>query len=234
MGFMDRFMAAARVQAAKDAEKKRKQAELNDDRPPMPEELEAHLNRECVRVWLNDDGLALADGKQSENIAVRVRKARKPELGAEYTVSLTDGTVIGTLSYERFLRSGVKTRGEVTAEVNGAVWHGMRYGTMHIPITSEELERQKMNVWIDVSADHWSGPDGQRVDATGGEILESRKGSGKPTYVIIGADTRLFEVTPRMACYAKIAERANLPLRRIIAESQNGEHGRYWHIGLHF
>lgn len=232
MGFLDRLTAAAKKQAAKEAAKK--QEARRETLPSMPDELRTHLNRECVRVWLNEEGLAFTEGKHTESVPVRVRKARKGELGAEYNVLLTDGTIIGTLDYETFLRSGVKTRGEVTAEVSGPIWRESQYGTVHIPITDEEMKRQEMNVWIDVSASHWSGPDGQRVEATGGEILESRKGKGKPSYVIIGADTRLFDVTPRMGCYSKIAERANLPLRRVIAESREGEHGEYWHIGLYF
>lgn len=232
MGFLDRFMDAAKKQAAKEATKKR--AARQESLPSMPDELHARLSREYVRVWLNDDGLTFTEGKRMESVPVRVRKSRKAEVGAEYTVSLTDGTVIGTLDYERFLRSGVKTRGEVTAEVSGPIWRESQYGTVHIPITDEAKKRQEMNVWIDVSASHWSGPDGLRVDAIGGEILESRKGKGKPTYVVIAADTRLFDVTPRMACYSKVAERANLPLRRVIAESKENEYGEYWRVGLYF
>lgn len=231
---MGLFKKAASFVASKAMDEIKKAVEKQDERPPMPDELNNHLRRECVRVWLNDDGLAFSEGKRMDSVPVRVRKARKAEIGAEYTVSLTDGTVIGTIDYDKFLRSGVKTRGEVIAEVSGPIWQDSVYGTVHIPITAEAIERQKMSVWIDVGAEHWSGPDGQRVDATGGEILESRKGSGKPSHVVIGADTRLFDVTPRMACYSKVAERANLPLRRVIAESREGEHGPYWHIGLYF
>ena len=231
---MGLFKKAASFAAKKAVDGIKKAMEKPDERPPMPDDLDAHLRRECVRVWLNDAGLAFTEGKRMESVPVRVRKARNAEVGAEYTVSLTDGTVIGTLDYDKFLRSGVKTRGEVAAEVSGPIWQESRYGTVHIPITAEALERQKMSIWIDVGADHWSGPDGLRVDATGGEILESRKSKGKPSYVIVGADARLFDVTPRMACYAKVAERVNLPLRRVIAESREGEHGQYWHIGLYF
>ena len=232
MGFLDRFMDAAKKQASKEAAKK--QIARQESLPPMPDDLRTHLNRECVRVWLNDEGLAFTEGKCMESVPVRVRKARKVEVGAEYNVLLTDGTVIGTLDLDGFLRSGVKTRGEVTAEVSGPIWRESQYGTVHIPITDEAKKRQEMKVWIDVSASHWSGPDGLRVEATGGEILESRNGNGKPTYVVIGAGTRLFDVTPRMGCYSKVAERANLPIRRVIAESKENKYGEYWHVGLYF
>lgn len=232
---MGLFRKVADLAAIKAVGNLKKAMEKQDDeRPPMPDELRTHLDCECVRVWLNDEGLAFAEGKRMESVPVKVRKARGAEVGAEYTVSLTDGTVIGTLGYDKFLRSGVKTRGEVTAEVSGPIWEGSTYGTMHIPITAEEMKRQEMNIWIDVGAEHWSGPDGRKIDATGGEILERRKGKGKPSYVIIGADTLLFDVTPRMGCYSKIAERADLPLRRVIAESKENEFGEYWHIGLYF
>lgn len=232
MGFLERFVDAAKKQAAKEAVKRR--AAERESLPSIPDDLQTHLNRECVRVWLNDTGLAFTEGKRMESVPVRIRKAQNQEVGAEYTVSLTDGTVIGTLDYERFLRSGAKTRGEVTAEVSGPIWREWSYGSVHIPITDEARKRQEMNVWIDVSASHWSGPDGLRVDAIGGEILESRKGKEKPTYVVIAADTRLFDVTPRMGCYSKVAERANLPLRRVIAESKENEYGEYWRVGLYF
>ena len=231
MGLLGKLAGLAATKATNGM---KKAMERQDDRPPIPDELQTHLNRECVRVWLNDAGLAFTEGRHMESVPVRVRKARKAEVGAEYDVSLADGTVIGTMDYETFLRSGVKTRGEVSAEVSGPIWEGSRYGTVHIPITEEEMKRQEMNVWFDVGADHWSGPDGARVDAIGGEILERRKGGGKPSYVVIGADTRLFDVTPRMKCYKTVAERANLPIRRVIAESKEGEHGEYWHIGLYF
>lgn len=231
---MGLFRKVAGLAASRAASSIKKAVEKPDERPPMPGELDKHLRTECVRVWLNEAGLAFTEGRQMENVQVRVRKARKAEEGAEYNVSLTDGTVIGTMGQDGFLRSGVKTRGELTAEVSGPIWEGMRYGTVYIPITAERMKLREMNVWINVSTEHWTGPDGARVDATGGEILERRNGKGKPSYVVIGGDIRLFDVTSRMSCYSVVAERANLPLRRVIAEWKDGEHGGYWRVGLYY
>lgn len=203
-----------------------------DERPPLTTDYTDHWANDCIRVWLNENGMSFAADKGEERIQVRVRKSRKKEDGAEYSVSLTDGTVIGTLGKNDFMRSGAKTRGETAAEVYGPIWQGENYGRLYLIVSDEAKDRRSLTTHFTVNNDRYSanGP----VDEVGGEILESSKGKGKPTYVIVAGGSRVCEVTARMGAYKTIAERADKPLRRVISEKRDGDYGPYWRISLYF
>lgn len=201
-----------------------------DNRPEMPAELADHFS-DCVRVTLTSDGWELMKHQTQGHMTVRVRKARKPEPGAEYLVSLPDGVQVGYLSENDFLRSGAKTRGETEAEVYGPIWHGEESGRMYLPMTEDALRRRDMKLYANIDGKHWTGP--EVVDGERGEILV-RSGKGKPTYVITAGGSRLCEVTPRMKCYSAIAERADMSIRLAFAERRESEHGPYWRLQLYF
>ena len=221
---------AASFAAKKAADGIKKAMEKPDERQPMPQELADHFSN-CVRVSLTHEGWELMQQQTQGHMAVRVRKARKPEKGAEYTVSLPEGTHVGNLSENDFLRSGAKTRGEMEAEVYGPIWQGENSGRMYLPMTEEALKRRDMKVYVNIDGTRWTGPD--VVDGERGEILV-RSGKGKPTYVITSGGSRLCEVTPRMKCYEQIAERADMGIRLAFAERREGEHGPYWRLQLYF
>lgn len=229
MGLFGRIMDAARVAAA-DARREAERAA--DERPPIPDELDDHYRRECVRVggtYEHQDAIAAL----GERPVVRIRKARKTVAGREYDVRDAGGTTLGYLSANDFMRSGAKTRGETVAEVRMPVWNGDSAVALYVPISDEAKERRRLDTWISVPSSRWTGPS-ERVDEIGGEILESRKGSGKPSYVITAGGMRLCEVTSRMKCHEKVSRLVGNPVRRIVAEPNEGEHGTYWRVGLYF
>lgn len=227
MGLLKRIVALA---AKKTVDGPEKVMEKPDERKPMPQELANHFS-DCVRVSLTREGWELMQQQTQGRMTIRVRKARKREEGAEYAVSLPDGTCMGHLSENDFLRSGAKTRGEMEAEVYGPIWQGESSGRMYLPMTEEALRRRDMKVYVNIDGTRWTGPD--VVDGERGEIL-ARSGKGKPTYVITAGGSRLCEVTPRMKCYAQIAERADMGIRLAFAERRESEHGPYWRLQLYF
>lgn len=231
MGLLGKLAGLAATKATNGIKKAMEKPDKNaDNRPPMSQELADHFSN-CVRISLTHEGWELMQQQTQGRMAVRVRKARKPEEGAEYTVSLPDGTHVGNLSENDFLRSGAKTRGEMEAEVYGPIWQGENSGRMCLPMTEEALRRRDMKVYVNIDGKRWTGPD--VVDGERGEIL-ARSGKGKPTYVITAGGSRLCEVTPRMRCYEQIAERAGMGIRLAFAERREGEHGPYWRLQLYF
>lgn len=203
-----------------------------DMRPPIPDDELAHWRNECVRVSVDHGAFGRLESL-GRRPSVLVRKRRNEKYDADYVVSTTDGETLGWLSANDFMRTGAKTRGTTQAEVRMPEYQNDKYAILYIPITEEAKRRKEMTIWFNVPESRWSGPS-ERVDEVGGEILESRRGSGKPTYVITAGGLRICEVTSRMSCYAKVAERAGERVRRAIAEPRDGEHGRYWHVGLYF
>lgn len=209
------------------------QAAPVDNRPQEPDELTSHFHNDCVRVYLTEEGRYLLS---SINIygtmSVKVRKAPKSDENGDYYVKLTDDRLLGYLRQYAFDKALPKTRGEITAEVIGPIYAGDNCARLYIPISEEAIKRRDLKIWVSIDGGKWSGP--QEVREEGGEILESRKGSGKPSYVIVAGNTRLCEITSRMDCYEAVAERSKYPLRLVIAEPRVSDYGPYWRLGLYF
>ena len=217
------FIVGRTVNAAKEA---------LDLRPEMPDELAEHLSRECVSVTATPKGREYLLQQRQCNVMVKIRKQRNPIVGEEYRVTTTDGLHVGYLSKENFLRAGLSTRGEFSAEVNGPIWAGRDYATMHVPITAEAMERKRFDVWISVNGNNYF-PDCS-VHEVEGEILQDNTGKGKSSFIVSAGSLRICRITPRMSCYDIVAERSGMRLRLVASERRNGEHGEYWRVGLYF
>ena len=185
-----------------------------------------------VGVSLTNEGWKAIQQKPMGKLSVKVRKLRKPIDGHDYSVSLTDGTLVGYLLATDFSRSGAKTRGSVLAEVRRGFGSTSKSKRLYLRITEDAARRANMDTHISIPRDRWRGPD-EGFDVMSGKILERTKGD-VTTYVIRAAGFNMCEVSPDMRCYKTVAERANLTPRRIIANLKAGNFEPYYSVYLYF
>ena len=209
-----------------------------DTRPYAPQEVLTHEQHECIRVrgerYYQEKLTALPGNFVELDIGKRMVEDRE-----YYHVSTSNGEIVGDIYPDQLEKAGLKKGAHVLAEIHRPIYRLTDGIVLYIPMTEEAIEnkrkRDALKLWVNLDADKWNYDAGERFDFEDVEILvKPAKGNGKPTYVVIGDGSKLFEVNPRMKMYAEFTERKDYKPRRLIVESRTGDYGPYYHMGFYY
>ena len=222
MGLLDKFKKVADVAKA-----------ATDQRPDVPDDLQRHWDDECVMVsGAAYHENAIAGVPNGGTIELKLRKH-----DGNYRVETLDGAEVGTIYKETFDRSRLSSRGTVVAEVYQPVYRGMEYIAVYVRLTDKQIakarEMEALKFWFTVDASWWTGGS-ERIKTHDASVWSPAGKSGKQPYMFMDGNMALFRITPRMANYQDISDRVTYPIRMLIAEPKEGEHGPFWRVGLYF
>ncbi len=209
-----------------------------DNRPYAPNEVLAHQQHECIKVNGTSYHQDVIKTFVGDTVEVAILKDKIPEWNSYPVVNASDGVMLGAVSDEQLEKAGLKKGYTAIAEIHRPIYKGQEYYSLYLPKTKEALDRAKylesLKLWVNLDASKWLGGDGERFDYFEVEVITSNHDAKKPTFVILGDNSKLFEVNSRMKMYQDIAERTNYKPRRLIVEKKIGKNGFYYRVGFYY
>ena len=209
----------------------------SDVRPFPPQELLAHQQNECVKVSgtsYHQDTLSRLPGNHA---MVSIGKAKMKDWDS-YPVTMLNGDMLGAIYDDGLKKAGIKPGSTAIAEIYHPMYRFDEGIELYIQRTPEAIAEQEareaMKLWTTLDATKWEIEQAERFKFLGGEILTRQVEGKKPVYIVMGENRKLFEVNSRMKMYKDIEQRAHYPIRKLIAELKEGEHGQYYRVGFYY
>lgn len=225
-------------QAKAKVQELRNDAPTQDNRPYAPMELLQHEQHECIKVQGSryyQETIAALPGNFVE-LDIGTRKMKEWD---SYPVTIASGDMVGTVYPDQLEKAGIKKGAHVLAEIHRPIYQMRDCIDLYIPRTKEAIEEQRirdeMKLWVNIDGAKWENGDEERYDFDDVDVLvKQSSGKSKPSYVVIGDGTKLFEVNSRMKMYKEIESRAQHKPRRLIAERHEGDYGPYYRVGFYY
>lgn len=211
-----------------------------DERPFPPQEITLHRSNDCVEVQMCSYYQNVLSTLQPGLVAVTLEKPRdnQPYEGFDGLIVVSNNCILGAIGEHKIKRYGFKSGYQTVCEVVYPQYRYEDHIQLYIRLTDDQKSAQKakddLKLWINLGASKWLIEDDERFDFNSGEILTRNVDGKKPIYIVIGDGRKLFEVNSRMKMYADIEQRVNYPIRRLIAERKDGQHGLYYNVGFYY